>query len=129
MKTSDVQTMIRLMQTPFEGAYDDSGEKTKNQFHRLAKMYLRDLASTLGLAPGSYDIRTNKAGPAVLGETTLHGENVYVQFGQCMLDTAFMWRKCNGRKDYSGGANQWTDSNKLIDLGDITRMMREYLDR
>src|SRR3546814_7738569 len=40
---------------------------------------MRRLADALALDEGSFDIRSNKGGPAVSGEVTLHGEDVWVQ--------------------------------------------------
>jgi len=59
------------------------------------------------------DIRFNPGGPAVSGEVTLHTDHVYVQFsGDFHNDPSLgvMVRTCKGRKDYSGGANNWVRS-------------------
>lgn len=87
--------------------------ETKVAFHRAAARRLRELATELGLAPGSYDIRSNKAGSAVSGEITLHHDHVYIQVSQPSsgpkdgFRTGVMIRTCEGRKDYHGGANNF----------------------
>ncbi len=82
-------------------------EEPKFRFLALGRQLARKLAADLGLAPGTFDIRTNKAGIAVSGEVTLHAERLYVSLGQSFLGTSFMFRCCNGRKDYSGAVNRW----------------------
>lgn len=49
------------------------------------------------------DIRTNKGGPAVVGETTYHGDKIYIQFN----DMGIMYRTVKSKKDYCGGTNKW----------------------
>ena len=55
-------------------------------------------------------------GIAVSGEVTLHGEHIYIQLSQGSFYKMFMYRHCNGRKDYSGGVNRWKDFSDLNDL-------------
>lgn len=54
----------------------DYDPQSKTAFHNEAKRALRALANHLGLAPDSYNLRSNKAGPAVSGEVTLHTETL-----------------------------------------------------
>jgi hypothetical protein len=54
----------------------------KEQFLKMSRKLAAITAQELGLEQESYDIRVNKAGIAVSGEVTLHGENIYIQFGQ-----------------------------------------------
>ena len=51
----------------------------KELFHREGLTLLRSLAKRMGLAKGSFQVRSNKAGDAVYGEVTLHAETFYVQ--------------------------------------------------
>ena len=91
---------------------------SKDDFHKLARKQFKALAAELGLQKGEYDLRTNKAGPAVLGETTLHTDKIYVQVGgsaSCYL----MYRTCNGRKDYCGGQNRYM---QIEDLRNVKKM-------
>jgi len=93
--------------------------EVKTQFLTMSKRIAKLTAEALGLEKGSYDIRTNKAGVAVSGEVTLHGENIYVQFGQSMVggNSGFLCRSCGGRKDYTGGRNHWYRWEDLRDFG------------
>lgn len=101
----------------------------KATWHKTGKKILNSLAKELGLAKGTYDIRSNMAGVAVSGEVTLHGENIYVQFSQSSLGTnfGFMWRTCKGRKDYTGGANQWSRWETLNDIPSLANIMKNML--
>ena len=128
MKTSDILKMIQIAST-FCGAYDDHGFNDKKAFHRLATAYLKEFAGVLGLARGSYDVRSNKAGVACLGEVTLHGEGIYIQLSQSSLGEQFMYRKCKGRKDYTGGVNQWMALSQLADITEAGRIIRNHMER
>lgn len=92
-------------------AYDDHA---KRLFHSRARSQLRRLATALGLAPGSYDLRSNPAGIAVSGEITLHGDRLYLQVSQSAIGNGngILFRSCKGRKDYVGGPNNFA----LLDL-------------
>ena len=87
----------------------------KREFRLAARRQLRRLAAALGLAPGSYDIRNNAGGVAVSGEIILHGARVYVQVSQPATghDTGVLFRTCEGRKDYSGGPNNFVSLDLL----------------
>ena len=89
----------------------------KKEFHRQGKRMLRRIAKLMGLAPGTYDIRSNMGGIAVSGEATLHGERIYIQLAQscCGTDMGFMYRRCSGRTDYCGHTNHWMNWNTLLD--------------
>jgi hypothetical protein len=57
------------------------------------------------------------AGPAVSGEITLHGDEIYIQittssFGQ---GREVMFRRCKGRQDYRGERNNFCDIAVLVD--------------
>lgn len=96
-------------------------ETFKAMFHARAKAYLRKIAKMLNLAPGTYEIRTNKGGIAVLGETTLHSDTLYVQLGGSVANTSFYYRACKGRKDYTGGRNHWVEYDRLPDWDYVVR--------
>lgn len=87
-----------------------TGGLLKAQLHRHGRVFLRSLAADLGLVPGTYEIRSNKGGPAVSGEVTLHAEHLYVQlFESCIRrGVSVMYRTCKGRTDYCGGTNHFT---------------------
>ena len=87
----------------------------KDMFHREAKKALKSLAEKLGLSKSDYDLRSNKAGPAVSGEVTLHTDKIYVQISGGMFSDklSVMYRTCKGRKDYSGGSNNFTSVEEM----------------
>lgn len=81
----------------------------KIAFHREAKRVLRALAQEMGLKDGTYEVRSNKGGPAVTGEITLHGEFIYVQIVGVPLHNGanVIYRSCSSTKDFTGGPNNW----------------------
>lgn len=104
-------------------AYD---EAHKHLFHSTARSRLRHLAHELGFTPGSYDLRSNKAGIAVSGEVTLHHEQVYIQAGQSCMGPGMsvLIRTCEGRRDYRGGQNNFVPLEALDDLPALARRVR-----
>jgi len=104
-------------------AYDDV---QKQRFHAAARARLRQLADALGFAPGSFNLRSNKAGVAVSGEITLHHEAVYIQVRQSALggDMGILIRTCRGRRDYTGGANNWAPLGLLDNIASLAAMVR-----
>jgi len=104
-------------------AYDDDA---KRLFHRHARRQLGLLADALGLAPGSFDLRSNKGGSAVSGEVTLHADHLYVQACQPATghDSGVLFRMCQGRKDYTGGRNNFASLDLLNDPGQLARTIR-----
>ena len=102
-------------------------EAIKAEFHRDAAAYLRELATLLGLAAGTYDVRSNKGGVAVLGEVTLHGEHIYLQLGGSIPMPQLMYRSCKSRKDYSGGPNCWAAYTKLQNMEEFAASLKRQL--
>jgi len=92
----------------------EGSEVEKKAFHGQAKRMLTEINRELDL---NADIRANLAGPASLGEVTLHGEFVYVTLGGLHPDRALI-RSCRGKQDYCGGTNQYspTDKESMIKL-------------
>jgi len=90
----------------------------KQQFHRHARARLKALAVELKFPPGSFDLRSNAGGIAVSGEITLHHDAVYIQVCQPATgwDSGIMIRTCKGRRDYTGGANNFVPLRMLDDL-------------
>ena len=105
-------------------AYDP---EQKRAFHTAARARLRRLAAELGLAPGSYDLRSNRGGMAVSGEVTLHHEAVYVQVCQPATghDTGVLIRTCRGRRDFTGGPNLFASLRLLDDLPALAARVRQ----
>lgn len=104
-------------------AYDDDA---KRLFHHHARRQLRLLADALGLARGAYDLRSNRGGCAVSGEITMHADHLYVQVCQPATghDSGLLFRVCEGRKDYTGGRNNFASLDLLNDPGQLARTIR-----
>jgi len=101
-------------------------QEAKDKFHRLGKKVLKAIAEGMGLQSGSYNIRSNLGGPAVSGEVTLHGEHIYIQFGQFSNGcNGFMYRSCMNQKDYTGGFNHWMPFEYLIDLPKACKLFQD----
>jgi hypothetical protein len=97
--------------------YNDS---EKSAFHKAGKAMLKKLASELGFAPKTFEVRSCMGGTACAGEVILHAENIYIQLfkGWNNEGLRFLIRSCKGRKDYCGGCNNYSglDSNSVLDM-------------
>ena len=97
----------------------------KDKFHMNGRKFLKQYATeVLKLIPGTYDVRSCHGGDAVLGEVTLHADNVYIQICQPCFDRTknVMFRTCKGRKDYTGGSNNWCHLFELINFNACDRL-------
>ncbi|MFZ2979718.1 MAG: hypothetical protein WA085_01680 [Sphingobium sp.] len=94
-------------------AYD---EPAKRVFHSEGRAAMRRLAEALSLAEGTYDVRSDKGGPAVSGDITLHGEEVWVRLslGPLGADHEIAYRKVKGRGDHIGDRNRWASVRDLL---------------
>lgn len=113
-RIADLRSKPALVALARKGvAYD---ELAKRQFHSDGRTALKRLADALRLPKGSYDLRSNKAGIAVSGEVTLHGEEIYVQLAiSCMgPGHEIMFRRVTGRTDYCGDRNHYADIAELM---------------
>ena len=104
-------------------AYDAA---QKSRFHSTARARLRRLAVELGLPAGSYDLRSNQGGIAVSGEITLQHEAVYVQVSQSAFARGMgvLIRTCRGRRDYTGGPNNFVSLALLDDVPALAARVR-----
>ena len=104
----------------------DAGAKAA--FHVAAKNQLKKLADALALDRCNYDLRSNMGGIAVSGEITLHHDNVYIQVQQSCMGGGILFRTCEGRKDYTGGHNNWVDNlNMLNDIPQLAAFIKQRL--
>ncbi len=103
----------------------------KRRFHSTARAQLRQLANELRLPIGSYDLRSNQGGIAVSGEITLHHDAVYVQVSQSALEGAMgvLIRTSQGRRDYTGGPNNFVPLAMLDDIPALARRVRMVMAR
>ncbi len=104
-------------------------EAQKRSFHGTAQSRLRILAIIeMQWEPSTFEVRSNKGGIAVSGEIILHHENVYVQvsqpYGGLHADTGILIRTCNGRRDYTGGPNNFVSLVLLDDLPMLAAKVR-----
>lgn len=104
-----------------KSTYLSYNEKAKQRFHEEGKKLLKRVADRMGLAKGSYNIRSNKGGIAVSGEVTLHGESIYIQLSQDSIRDRFLYRRCFGRGDYTGYTNHWMRWDELENINDAVR--------
>jgi len=119
-------------------AYDP---EVKQRFHTAARAQLRRLATTLGLPPGSFDLRSNLGGIAVSGEITLHHDDVYIQVCQPASGaprvrpaagprtgfSGILIRTCQGRCDYTGGPNHLAPLRLLEDTPTLAAQVRAVM--
>lgn len=107
-------------------AYDSA---QKRAFHAAARSRLRKLAAALGFPKGSFDLRSNAGGIAVSGEITLHHEQVYVQVSQPATgaDSGILIRRCQGRRDYTGGRNHFAPLRLLDDVAELAPEVRRIV--
>lgn len=107
-------------------AYDAA---QKRAFHAAARSRLRKLAGELEFPKGSFDLRSNLGGIAVSGEITLHHEGVYIQVSQPATgaDGGILIRRCQGRRDYTGGRNHLAPLRLLDDLVELAAQVRRVM--
>lgn len=105
----------------YQARYKMHEPAAKEAFHKHGKKLLKELAKLIGAE--EFDVRSNKAGPAVVGEVTLHTPHVYVQLtgGSCQH---VMFRECKGMKDYTGGMNQWASMEDFIGTDRMVKRIR-----
>ena len=109
-------------------AYNDA---QKRSFHATGRKRLKALAAALDFKTGTYDVRSNHGGVAVSGEVTLHGEKLYVQISQPATgaDSGILIRTCKGRKDYTGGPNNFLPLSWLDQIEALAGYCQRILDR
>jgi hypothetical protein len=102
-------------------AYD---EVAKTRFKKEGMAILREVAKRMGLLHAQYDVRWNAGGIAVSGDIILHTDTLYVNLMQSAIgsDMGFMFRACNGRKDYTGMTNHWMKFDHFTDLESVARV-------
>lgn len=96
--------------------------EAKEAFHRDVASFFRRLARWLDLEEGSWEVRSNKGGPAVGGEVTLHHRQAYLQASE---SAHLLYRTCQGLRDYSGGTNLYRSKMSLESAEDVLDMLCE----
>lgn len=114
---SDLRRKPVLVTLAYRGvAYDPDAKKL---FHAEARRALVALADALGYERSDYDVRSNAGGPAVSGEVTMHSSELYVQIscGGFSHNGEVLFRRCNGRRDYSGERNNYAGIREITSPG------------
>jgi hypothetical protein len=111
---SNLKKLLVLINRGNLNGYSFSNQCGKESFHRLGRSILKAVSEQMDLPKGSFEIRSNKAGMACLGEVTLHADGVYIQLGGSRPSDRFYFRSCKGQKDYTGGANCWMKYEFLV---------------
>ncbi len=104
--------------------YTEQQNADKVKFHKESKKLLKAIADILNIT--DYDLRSNMAGPAVSGEITLHSDNLYLQLSCNGFngETSILYRSCNGKKDYTGGQNNFITVARLKDSTGMTQFFK-----
>lgn len=107
--------------------YWNHHQDQKMKFHRDALKFFRSFAlNDLALSAEQFDLRSNKAGPASLGEVTLHTDSIYITWGG-LYPHQIMLRTCKGRKDYTGGHNIFIDVPQTDD--ELRRLLNAKIEQ
>ena len=98
----------------------------KQLFRKLATKLLREVAA---LIDDHAEVAYNEAGVACSGDAMLHGDHIYVSFKADGLSSrlGIMYRTCKGKKDSTGGPNNWFRYNRLAEDG-VAGFARAILD-
>ena len=107
-------------------AYDP---EQKAVFHRASRERLKALAGAVGWDADAYDLRSNQGSIAVSGEITLHHDAVYIQAAQGALGPGMgiLIRTCRGRRDYTGGPNNFAPLDLLDNIPALCRRVRSVM--
>lgn len=114
-RIADLRARPMLKTLAYRGVSHDV--PAKRLFHAEGRAALRRLADALGLEADRFDIRSNKGGPAVSGEITLHGETIWVQLSLGLFGPGreVCFRKVTGRDDHLGDRNRWASVRELLE--------------
>lgn len=108
------------------GGYDEGlKKKIHNRLRRLLVAFAKDHLSVDKSLPSARLVRTNLAGIACSGETTLMvypitgcERGLYLQCSPDMMKTGgfgILYRNIRNESDYTGGPNNWASPKELFD--------------
>lgn len=106
----------------------------KERFHSVAKRLLKALAKDLGLAAGSFEIRSNMGGGAVSGEVSLQHEDFRIEASSpgSKQETGLRMHTCANRQNDArfNGKNHfapltWLDDAKRPQLKKLVEQVIE----
>lgn len=133
LRTACMEAISALGKTPMLIALAKRGVSydadAKATFHAEGRKAIKRLAAALGLARGSHQVRSCQGGIAVAGEIILHSDHIYVQLsiGLMGLGHDVMFRRVEGRNDYTGGPNHWASIDELLDPDTLATRIRHEL--
>jgi len=106
----------------------NNDETAKDRWHRLARRVIRVLAEHIGLDRSEYDMWTNKGEEVGPGVTVMHTQTFCVKFeiSSFSRDIGFMFKRCNGRKDFVGGTTHYMKWEKLLSLRDVADRLLQH---
>ncbi len=125
MKNGEFQRKLGVIRAGLEAT--DWSEGDKKALGQSMKSVLRAVAKACGLRVGEFDVRYNPGGTASKGDAVLHCDDLYVSIDPDSAGPGVLVRNCNGRKDYSGGANGWMPWKDFLEAAgaeDIAQRMR-----
>ena len=104
-------------------------EAAKSLFHADGKKAMRRLADALGLKPGSFDLRSNRAHASRSGEITLHGDELWVQLSLSLLGPGHevTYRRVRGRHDQLGERDRSAPVADLLNAERFADRLRREL--
>ncbi len=119
-----------LKEFVFTAKYGDlrNNQKAKDRWHRLARRIIRVLAENMGLERVEYDLRTFKWKDSFPGETVFHAQRIYVklEISGFSRDIGFMCKRCEGRKDFTGGVVHYLKWESLLDMKDVAARLLQH---
>lgn len=123
MKAAELKALMNL-----SGNCSYSADN-KAKFRRLATKFLREVAAIIN---DNAEVRFNPGGIADLGDAILHGDHVYVNFTadhvRSVCGPAY-YRKCKGKKDYSGERNNWLSWGQILNGPEfVARLILNLID-
>lgn len=133
LRTACMEAVSAIGKTPMlitlarRGISYDAGAKTT--FHAEGRKALRRLAAALGLVRGDHEVRSCQGGIAVSGEIILHSDHIYVQLSIGLIGRGHdvMFRRVEGRNDYTGGPNHWASIDELLEPERLAARIRREL--
>lgn len=133
LRTACMEAISALGKTPMLIALAKRGVSydadAKATFHAEGRKAIKRLAASLGLARGSHQVRSCQGGIAVAGEIILHSDQIYVQLSIGLMGRGHdvMFRRVEGRNDYTGGPNHWASIDELLDPDTLATRIRHEL--
>lgn len=133
LRTACMEAISALGKTPMLIALAKRGVSydadAKATFHAEGRKAIKRLAAALGLARGNHQVRSCQGGIAVAGEIILHSDQIYVQLSIGLMGRGHdvMFRRVEGRNDYTGGPNHWASIDELLDPDTLATRIRHEL--